>query len=692
MMYKKFLLLLLLVSMAAMTYGQNAKKYTTHIVKSGETLRSIAKDAGCKVKEIKNLNPDITKNLKVNTTLVIPNKNFGKAVVAKEETKPAEEVKTHVIEAGNTFYGIAKKYNVTIQSIKDANPLVADGLKVGQKIRIPSQSEFTVQPESGKVVFYKVKQGDTKWRIASQHKISVADLDRLNPDLQSKTLQVDDNIWVPAAEEMADEVKETLAQEQDPAFIYHGVKQGEGLFRIAVIYDTTQDKIIELNPEATKKLRPGMLLKIPGKKKSKFVIHEVRKGDTYYNLTRAYNVSKQALDSLNPELEAGLKLGMILKIKELPTYLTHKMVDSLVLEKQIKLSFLMPLMSNSNTIQKGATNKQLQDICTDFYMGAQIAIDSLKKQGLQIEHHIYDTNNDTISMYKLLKDKNLKASDAVIGPFFFDNAQKVAKKLRNTPVITPLFSKKQIADYHENLIKAAVDKKQLTSTLMAYFKDNYSNQKIIIISDDTKSNKLETQKLGVFFKQLDSVVNIQFITPMHNDKRPEEIYMDKKVLEESVTKNKKIWVIMASTHTIITSDIVNTYGVLANDHNIRLFTTTEFANFDYINYQYLAELYWTFPAIQFDNLNSTTHSQFKEVFQRTNHTIPSTYAYTGFDLTYDTVQRLAYKDAFVLGLEAGVSMRLAQQFKYIKSKTGDYRNEGIMIVGFDEKMSFKILN
>jgi len=81
-------------------------------------------------------------------------------------------------------------------------------------------------------------------------------------------LQENQYIWVPSKEiEVNDEVKDSFQQEQDPSFIYHVVKEGEGLFRIAVLYSTTQEEIEKLNPEAVKLLRPGMLLKIPGKKK-----------------------------------------------------------------------------------------------------------------------------------------------------------------------------------------------------------------------------------------------------------------------------------------------------------------------------------------------------------------------------------------------------------------------------------------
>ncbi len=689
MMNIKTLLFALLFFMVSHAFAQDAKKYTTYVVKSGETLKSIAKKIGCKTKEIKDLNPDVDKKTpRVNTTLVVPNKNFGKLVI-KDHSKPKAKVIVHIVAPKETFYGIAKKYNVTIQSIKDANPSIANGLIPGQKIRIPSKSEYTVQPEFGRVVFYKIKKGDTKWRIATVHNISIAELERINPELTGN-LKENDNIWVPAPIELPISVKDTFRQKQDSIYIYHVVKQGEGLFRIAVLYDTTQDEIKRLNPEASKNLRLGMLLKIPGKKKAEFLIHKVLKGDTFFNLTRKYNIHKRDLLSLNPDLENGLKLGMQLKIKPFSKKTDTYLIDSFSTSKRIHLSFLMPLMANKEVDKNSKKDNQLRTICTDFFMGAEIAIDSLQKQGLDITYHVYDTKDNPSQLYHHLQNEDLKNSDAIIGPFFFGNAQKIANELPDIPIFAPLYSKKQTKDFTPNLIKTAVDKKKMITTLIDYLKTNYQQQKILIITDTSYVNKAIGKKIKNLLKTSDSISDISFIIPSHNKKKPEEIYMDKKKLQESINDKKDTWVILASDNTIVTSDIVNTYGVMANDTNIRLFTTKTFDSFEYLDYQYLSQLLWSFPANQFDQLSSISVESFNENFYHLNYTYPSSYAYTGFDLTYDSLIRLAISENFNESLTSGISNRLAHQFKYENTENG-FINKGVLMIIFNKDMEFKVI-
>jgi N-acetylmuramoyl-L-alanine amidase len=44
---------------------------------------------------------------------------------------------THIVQAGDTLWGISQKYGVTIEQIKEANGLISDTIYVGQKLIIP---------------------------------------------------------------------------------------------------------------------------------------------------------------------------------------------------------------------------------------------------------------------------------------------------------------------------------------------------------------------------------------------------------------------------------------------------------------------------------------------------------------------------------------------------------------------------
>lgn len=665
----------------SLLYPQEDRKYITHIVKEGETIKSIAKKYDCKTKEIKNLNPDADEdNLLINTTLVVLNpklaKNNTQEKVTNNSIQPKIEnnIVIHIVETGNTIFSIAKKYNIPMQSLREANKLINDNLIVGQKLRIPAQSEFMLKPIEAKVEFYQVKKGDTKWRIATFYNIKVEELEALNPEVKGDLIE-NQYIWVPANNvEVSDEIKDTFQQEQDKNFIYHLVKEGEGIFRIAVIYSVTEEEIEKLNPEAVKLLRPGMLLKIPGEKKDKFVTHVIEKGDTFFNLSKKYKVSEEFLMLNNPKLKDGLKIGTTIFVK-------LKNEDKSVLNnynfekgKSLKVSFLMPMMSDSTyNFGKNTVDSKLRTIVADFYLGAQMAIEQLEKKGIPIDSHVYDTKNDKNIIHKLVKISEIKNSDIIIGPFFFDKAEIVAKELKDIPIISPLHSKKQELNHQTNLIKTGIDEKNTAEALAQFLVDKHKNQKIIMISDFKESNSNDAKKI-------EKILNINNITVQNieltkNTKNPEILSVNKTSLINAIGKDKDSWVILLSDNISINVDIISTYGSHINE-NIRLFTNDQFQNYDNVNFNHLVKLKWSFPAVQFDNLKNSEIQNFEKAFREKNYSFPETFAFSGYDITLDILTRMASGD-FIHSLENVKTKGLTRSFDYNKTEQFDYINKGV---------------
>lgn len=692
-MIKHTFLLTLALLFSIAFQAQDARKYTTHIVKEGEKLKDIAKKYDCKVKEIKDLNPDVDEeNLMVNTALVVPNnkkeKENKKTETVKETTPTENQVNIHIVETGQTVYGICKKYNVTMHALREANHLTSDTLTPGQKLRIPSQSEFMVKPSEQKVEFYQVKKGDTKWRIATLYNITVSELDALNPELQGE-LQENQYIWVPSKEiEVKEEVKDSFQQEQDPSFIYHVVKEGEGLFRIAVLYSTTQEEIEKLNPEAVKLLRPGMLLKIPGKKKDKFVTHVVEKGDTFYNLTRKYKVSEESLLLINPELKEGLKLGTTIFIKPIGeaknTFESPKFSNN----NELKVSFLMPMMSDSTyAFGRNTNDSKLRTIVADYYLGAKMAIEELEKKGIQIDFHVYDTKNDVEVIQNLLKQNSIQESDVIIGPFFFDKAEMVAEVLKDVPVIVPLYSKKQESNHQPNLIKTGIDEKNTIDALGEYLVDYYKNQKIILISDFTAQNISDQQKLEKILKEHN--VPFQNINPTKNAKNESVLYINKTSLLGGIAKEKETWVVLMSENLSVNSEVISTYG-MNNNGKIRLFTNIQMKKLENINFNHLADLKWTFPAVYFDEVNNKEIEAFKTKFREKNYAFPESFAFSGYDVTYDILSRIATGD-LINSLDNEKSMRLTRSFDFQKTEHSDYINTGVLMYMLNADFEYELV-
>jgi murein DD-endopeptidase MepM/ murein hydrolase activator NlpD len=126
---------LLLFAMAAAVYTQDAD----HIMQKGETIYSIARSYGVTVQDILNLN-GITDPRKVQAGQRIRIPRGTETVVPSAGTAVAgtgDFIRYQVLR-GEAFYGIARRYGVTVQALRAANNLTEDYvLKAGDWLRIP---------------------------------------------------------------------------------------------------------------------------------------------------------------------------------------------------------------------------------------------------------------------------------------------------------------------------------------------------------------------------------------------------------------------------------------------------------------------------------------------------------------------------------------------------------------------------
>ena len=204
------------------------ENFTKHTVLKGDNIYAIAKQYGVKPKEIIDANPNNSKVLKLNSVLLIP--TSGTMIVAKQEENVAKTSPfVHEILAKETLWGISKKYKISVEDLKKANPeLEFQGLKVGQKINIPSNAiavsekstEKSVEKITEKIADLKIKEElgtdveisrevlakETKYKIAKEFGITIAELEKQNPEIKSK-LPVGYTLKIKTSKQKADEIQ-----------------------------------------------------------------------------------------------------------------------------------------------------------------------------------------------------------------------------------------------------------------------------------------------------------------------------------------------------------------------------------------------------------------------------------------------------------------------------------------------------
>lgn len=261
----------------------------TYVVKSGDSLWSIAQKYNMTVNELKALNGLTSNNLQVGQVL-----NVGTTSNNTPNTG-----NTYTVKSGDSLWSIAQKYNTTVNELKSLNNLTSNDLTIGQVLKVPTGTT------SNEANTYTVKSGDSLWSIANKYGTTVANLRSLN-NLTSDNLQVGQVLRVPSSEAG----NNTGGTGSGTTYT---VKSGDSLWNIANKYGTSVNAIKNLNGLTGDALSIGQVLLIPANTPTTNT-YTVKSGDSLWSIAKKYNTNVDTLKSLNGLTSNGLQIGQTLRL------------------------------------------------------------------------------------------------------------------------------------------------------------------------------------------------------------------------------------------------------------------------------------------------------------------------------------------------------------------------------------------
>jgi LysM repeat protein/ABC-type branched-subunit amino acid transport system substrate-binding protein len=474
-------------------------------------------------------------------------------------------------------------------------------------------------------------------------------------------------------------------------YYLHTVEKGQTLFAIAKFYCCDVNDIVIDNPEAIDGIKPGQTLKILVDKKkpaalsvndtSNYTLHKVEKGQTLYSITKQYGVSVEKLRVLNPELKDGLKVDQVLKIpsakpktetvvatnttieklKETPVEKTQitEAADRSSLgyinykgekKEEYNIALFLPFHADEanaldvdKIIRGDIQLPNKTTVALQFYEGALLAIDSLKKSKLNAKIFVYDIDDkDSLNISNILNKPELAEMDLMIGPLYGSSFMPIASfaKEHNIAIVSPFTQINKIL-FNNPYVSKVSPSITLEVEQMAHFVvDSFQTQNIILVNNlnvkdpsyylkelpfynafKNTANKSLLDKGGAFSDSVKEVVGLAAAAAVNG-------------ISAKLSSTKINVIVLTSNNQSYVTDFIGKLNMLKDKYKIVLFGLQNWMNYDNLDFEYLNSLSLHIPSNIFIDYSNSTTQNFVKKYRETYKTDPDTYVFQGFDVSY----------------------------------------------------------
>ncbi len=396
--------------------------------------------------------------------------------VAPVVEKNGKKYYEHIVESGNTLWGLQGMYGVPVEQIVKENPSLSNGLKEGQKVYIPVTADSIKKIPT---TDYKVDKGETLYGLARKFNTTIDDLVALNPELKDAGLTKGQMIKVPIQESGQElpkvdppikPIKEPLSTTPNP-FVVDTITKKDG----------SKEQISFSFSDST-------------------IRHIVMSHETLYSVSKRFMVSVDEIVRINGLISTSIKEGQILiipvqkerverlEIKKIPDNKEDKATGPLVFEKKkkYKIAVLLPFYLDGGD----SYSSRVSQLATQFYMGAKLAVDSLERRGLSADLIIFDTKNDSAYILNILADTSFRSMDLVIGPFYEAHVGMLAEYCKEHIIrlVCPVAISEEFLE-ENRLVYESVPTGEVTMELLAIqLLKNNSRDHVVLVKPNLESD------------------------------------------------------------------------------------------------------------------------------------------------------------------------------------------------------------
>ncbi|SHF83108.1 ABC-type branched-chain amino acid transport system, substrate-binding protein [Mariniphaga anaerophila] len=622
-----------------------------HEVRSGETLYSLSKKYKISESEILFLNPG-ARNLKAGSVVYLPKKQepvfkspADKISNTIDETNtkilaPAGNYFDHLIVSGETLWALTQKYGVTEEELKQLNPVLESGFPTGTTIKIPVKaSELSSAEPVNEDAFIRhvVQPRETLFRLSSQYHLTIPEIRKFNPQLENRNLVQGETILIPRRPE--GEIVQTA--EITPV---DSLKPETPLFE-SDFYDIDVPVVIPEN------CRPGQnpMVSVTTYDVALFLPLYIYANDTLNKKTEPYEIPFDSLWAVDDSLSA----------------------DTLIEQDKPVETFHGFYRESENFLQ--------------FYEGVLLAIDSLKKAGMNIRLNVFDTQQSPDSIRKYIYADGFLETDLIIGPVYpkvQNEVADIAAKNR-IPIISPLSSQSRDISSNPYYYQVNPTREYLAAKTAELVTEEYFNSNFVVVKTSNSGGLHEEKVVDMVRERMqnsglwEQPQGMQFhVYDFANQGRSG--------LKGVFSPDKENVVFVSSMNEGDLSLVLSNINNLVGEYSITLIGFNRYEQFESISDEFFHNLKLQYIAPYWVDYSHPATIRFLEKFKKHYYTEPNNFGMQGYDVAFYFLSALKnYGKGFEDCLPYQ-QVHLSQgNYSFEKvSPFGGYMNHGVSVISY----------
>ncbi len=547
--------------------------------------------------------------------------------------KEGKKYYNHTVVDGNSIFGLQQMYNCPVEDILEANPGIERGLNDGQLVLIPANE---------KIILHTVQKQETLYKISRMYAVHVDTIISKNPGCENG-LKVGQRLKL---------------------------ENAVPLIQVDLLSVSVEENTREV-PKPSEEVKSKFIISF----KDSIISHLVLPTETIHSISKRFMIPVETLRSLNNlnsnKLQTGQSIKIPLKkekiekvkIREVPIKNRTTKDSLLVFEK--KEMYNVALFLPFNLDSTASFNKSVVNAAFDYYMGASLAIDSLRRMGLRASFYVYDYQAKNETIQQQLAKPEFKDMDLIFAPLQLAEAEIVADwgRKNKVRVVLSVNMPPKLLESNRYVYALNPDNEILIRNLAYHIYQKHDNQQIVLIKGTKPDEDWMNQVFMNYFKEF----------PTKNS-RPRVIEADWANLKNFESLSAQTMFIFLSTDKDKVLKLLDKYK---ENQTVSLFGLKEWADWKEVNGIIMNKYEFTYASPTHFDLRDPQVINFHKLYRRSYNADLTKTACQGFDAVLNVCS------TFFLDIEMKKGLINSYQLNQIGKGNG-IQNEGGFVLKFQD--------